>query len=286
MKTTLRTSLCTIGFLAILVLVGRVQADWITLQNPVDSYGKVSNTPAGICAAAATINSFVYLRTQYPTAFQGLLPDWDGDGDVDNDDYVTSRDKIANGWTHDGSVRKGIYGIGSGMPDKDWWETKVYWIEDFGPGFTVLDGQVYNRPGCTDWHRGNVLENTYPQWAFLWNELEHKEDIELGIYPKTGGAGHAITLTSLKFNDLGSPGNGRWDPATEEAKIDYLDPNDTSQVKWATVSLTGSRLEFEWWQDSQTWYIDHAWTESIPEPATLGLLALGGFILARRRRAA
>ena len=51
---------------------------------------------------------------------------------------------------------------------------------------------------------------------------------------------HAVTLTSLKFEDDNT--NGQWDSATEDAWVDYVDPNDPTKRTWSEVSVGANGL--------------------------------------------
>jgi hypothetical protein len=228
---------------------------------------------AGICGAAAAVNSFVFLRNTYPKTYGSLIPDWDKDGDVDEDDQTESRDLLANGWS---DTRTGMYGPDGGTP-MSIWEYKNYWFDDFAPGRTHFSGQIHR--DVKSWYRGGMLTgNKYPTWDFLWRELSEGEDIELLILPEDGGSGHVVTLTGLSFDD--KDGDGVWDQtatglAKELSNMIYLDPNDVSKKQQPILSLDGERLEFEWWGDKRVWYVEGAFSESVPVPAT-GWLVLSG----------
>lgn len=101
-------------------------------------------------------------------------------------------------------------------------------------------------------------------------------------------AGHAITLTGLCWDDTDE--DKKWDPEETAKKILYADPNqdDWKAPMEGDVNITGGRIEFTWWQDEKTWYVDHAWSESpIPEPASMivwaTLAALGAIVASRRK---
>jgi hypothetical protein len=240
--------------------------------------GQVPNTSGGICAAAADINSFIYLWNHFPQVYgtTNLLPDWDGDGIVTQSDYVTSRDKLAYGWEHNGTSRPGIYGDEYNYGTaKLIWEHTLYWFEDFAPGTTVFDGQL-NQNGA-GWHGGRGLETSYPKWSFLWDSLAAAVDVELGLLPLVSGDGHAVTFTGMAFNDL--DGDGRWDANETVEKIGFLDPNKLGEMTWADVSTgSGGRIQFRWGPDQNTYYLYRAFTEgpiNVPEPAiAVSLLTL------------
>ncbi|MCC6474843.1 MAG: hypothetical protein IT514_14000 [Burkholderiales bacterium] len=253
-------------------------ADWIGIQLPYNQFGHLENV-GGNCAPTATANSFQYLQNRYGAGAGNLIP---GAGT----DLASARDKLINGWTNaKGEVRAGMGDCGAS--ERSWWETKSYWVTDFGSSHVKVDGQVKltGANPFAGWYWGDVLENVSPTWDFLWREISHGEDIELGI--RYAGGAHAITLTSLKFDDTN--GNMAWD-AGEARKLDYLDPNDTSKLFEAdlTYNVTEARLEFVWdngqKNSNKQSHIALAYTESVPAPGVLLLLALGLSLLWFRAR--
>lgn len=255
--------------------------------------GQVVNDVRAICAAAASINSFVYLRNHFPSVYANtnLLPDWDGDGVLTQSDYNESREKLASGWQVGGNPRRdGIYGrdIGKGSAQAVWEET-YYWLEDFAPGTSVVSGRIYANDLVHQWAGGETLETSnpwYPQWDFLWDSLVAAQDIGLGI-SSSGYGSHAVTLTGLAFDDV--DGDGLWDPGETPQKIGFSDPNNVSKQMVADVTIGFlNRIEFTWWQNSQTYYIYRAFTEGpkpVPEPAmAVSLVTLLAFGVARLRR--
>ena len=254
--------------LGLLVGASSVSAAWVTIQQDYNLYGHLENK-GGNCAPTATANSFQYLQNRYGARAGNLIP---GAGT----DLASARDKLINGWTNaNGDVRAGMGDCGASQ--KSWWETKALWVQDFGTSHVKIDGQVRVNGGANPfagWYRGDLLEDIFPQWDFLWSELSHGEDIELG-FRFAGNGAHAITLTSLKFDDVN--GNNIWNVG-EARKLDYLDPNDTSKLFEADLSLLPSgALRFLWDNGVNTArnvFIDLAYTESVPEPGTLLLFAI------------
>jgi len=242
------------------LLATSAQAELVFFEKNFAEMGQVPNAGSGICAAAANINSLVYLRNHFPGVYAdtNLIPDWNEDNTVDFSDELTSRDKMAFGWEHGGIERSGIYGSGNTGTAQQIWEATYWWFEDFAPGTSVLDGQTWSS-GMATWEGGEVLEGTYPKWKFLWDSLVAQLDIELGIVPTTVGISHAVTLTGLAFDDL--DGDGWWDADEEPKQIGFLDPNKVSEQTWADVTYSYGRLEFEWWQTGGTYYIYRAFTE-------------------------
>ncbi|KPK49024.1 MAG: hypothetical protein AMK72_05550 [Planctomycetes bacterium SM23_25] len=283
-----------VGWLAAAVVLGPAAGAWATctwvdVQLPYNQFGHLWNTedgtatgtPKGWCAPTAIANSFKFLETRYPTIYDQKLT---------AGDLLGTRNLLQGGWlSPDNELRNGT-GCGN---DKDIWETKMYWIEDFAPGTTVFGGMVF-KPGTdlSEWYGGSVLQNAYPTFDFLWGELEHKEDIELGFWwemevvqpdgtKKKEKVGHMVTLTSLKFCD---DGDGVWEPATEQAKLDFIDPNNPTGLTWDTLTLSGGALHFDYTHGGTDYdaTIDLAYAESpVPEPLTMAGLLLGVGCLAR-----
>jgi hypothetical protein len=272
---------------AAILTASRAHADsWIEVQLPRDQFGDLWNTDDGTkdgngvpwCAPTAIVNSFQFLQNRYPGVYdKKLIPGTP----------LEARNQLQKGWTlPDGTKR-----TGTGCGDvKDVWQAKVHWVEDHAPKSTIFDGMVdYPGEDLSKWYGGSVLTNGAPTWDFLWTELSHKEDVELGFYWTMGGTkvGHMVTLTSLKFLDSG---NGVWDPGTEQAKIDFIDPNNPTNLTWGDLTKTGSSLGFKYTyggvQYDTTIYIAYA-ESPIPEPLTLAGLGLGlcglvGYIRKRR----
>lgn len=288
---------CAIGVLLWTALA--VQADWIGAKSGgaadpesptwqplhLADYGQEKNISGryirdgndlvdlhgGICAAVATMNSFVYLENRYPQVYQNQP--------LTGGDPQSATTALASGW----GTRAGMYGMDPNDPtsakDRRIWENKVYWLEDKAPGKTTLAGQYYR--STVGWHRGDALQgDTYPTWEFLWSELARCEDVEIAF------DSHCVTLVDLFFND--QDGDGERDPG-EATKLGYLDPNPqagnthpNNQFQITDLLFEGGRLRFEWWQDSKNWDIEFAFAESpIPEPATL-LLVVCSWMFRRR----
>lgn len=288
-----RTNYFLFFFLLVSVILnpGIVKAEWIYREMPLIEFGSVKNNRASpICAAVATANSFVYLQNHYPDIYgQSLILDG-------NPEHTVIA--LAYGWENSsGIVRSGMYGHDNPFHPQDIWEQKVHFIEDFSPGTTIFDGQI-KVPETIDlfsWHRGEILEDKYPTWNFLWRQIEHGEGVEIGICPiGGGGTGHVLTLTDLSFNDAEDGGlydNGRWDLG-EPRKISFLDPNpNILGIQHQITDITSDRLDdglqFNWWVYNGTYEITFAFSESavpLPLPGALWLLGSGLAILLGFRR--
>lgn len=280
----------SIRLLAAVVFMGvlsfTASAALIQLQLPYLEYGHVYNTDSGMaggnpvpwCAPTATANSFQFLEKHYPLILPGQP--------LTGGNVIGLRNQLATGWIGADNIQHpGMIVSPQGSSDQSWWEHKVWWIEDHVPANTIVfGGMIESDP--TSWYRGGDLIQGSPTWNFLWQEVADGEDVEIKIDIGTSVA-HVLTLTSMNFDDINN--NLVWDPG-EARMIDYIDPNNPSQLFQATVSanLVGSRLEF-WWNNGGAnlpprWAtIEGAYTESVPEPTVLGLLVLGMLTLLHRR---
>lgn len=264
---------------ALLVIAPLAQSAMVGVQLNYADFGHLENFGSA-CFATSVANSMRYLENRYPTVYNGALT---------GNDLEAARDRLRDGWTSPGGVNR----AGTGCPGtfQSQWEGKVHYFEDFAPGTTTFAGMIDPRIGTNGWYRGNLLANALPTFEFLLNELMHGEDVEIGFFK--GQLSHAVTLTSLFFDDLN--GNLMWDAATEAAKIDYLDPNHTDQLYQSALTLAGGFLTFNWNNGGANAPVNGvqifmAYAESpAPEPTTLLLLGLALLLLMLRapaRRAA
>ncbi len=270
-----RKNISILGCLFVgLIAVSASHAGWVDVNLAPDYWkykqkypgyeGYLENTTIngnGACAATSMINSFWYLQNEFPTIYttgHKLLPD---------DNLTDARN----------SLHKRIWAGGS---FSDIWEEKIKWFERYNaPG--VFKGMYYN--SVDGWYKPDgLIGNNWPTWDFLWKELSHKEDIE--IFVENSYTNHVLTLTSLHFNDKNN--NKKWDIG-EERKIDYLDSN--TPWKFTTKDLRENSDGSLGFQNLEGVTLDAVWiygafSESVPEPATVLLLGLGGIALFRRRR--
>lgn len=283
MKVYQRTNfVAAVLFAGVLIPVFTANAGYIEITLPYAKYGHVYNTdsglaggnPIGYCAPTATANSFVFLENQYPSVYGNSLTPAPEPGDIN------LRNRLATGWMSPGGTKRtGMYNPGSGgSSDKDWWEHKVWYIEDFAPNTTVFSGMIEANPA--GWHDAADLIQGSPTWGFLWQEVADAENVEIKINIPGESLAHALTLTSMKFNDAND--NHQWDVG-EARWIDYLDPNDPSQLFTGAVqpNLAGTRLEFYWdnlgANDPRWVTISGAFSESpVPEPVNVALAIFGG----------
>lgn len=248
----------------------------ISIQLDYDLFGHVKNTPAGVCAATSVINSFQFLMNRYPTVYgkTDLIP---GAGT----DIVEARDKLDGGWIYNDTWRPGMGAVAGQLTHQRIWESKIWWVEDFAPNTTVFDG-MYFMPGTdlSTWYHGEVLDNAFPTWEFLWVELSHGEDIEIAFDKPGTSLSHQISLTSLKFDDVND--NKKWD-AGETRWLDYLDPNNPTKLFEAVLEFneTYKYFMFDWNNGGANNPVEDvrifsAMSESpIPEPSTIFLMGFG-----------
>jgi hypothetical protein len=244
-------------------------------QLEVPGWGEVA------CAPTAAVNSFVYLQNRYPLHYdQKLVPDSDGDGDIDHADMIAvvqilgTSDYMNTILDNGTRLDRFVYG-------------KEKYIEERAGGVTIYSGQTswswvgaQFPPPC--W----VQTSTDPTWEWLYAQLVSCEDVEIGIYQvlvgnstEEGLGAHAVTLTSFHWCDLDCDGvidrnEGAW--------IDFIDPWTgayTTTPIWQTAF--GSSIYTAYFGES---YIAWGISESMPEPGAALLLGLGLALLIRRAR--
>ncbi len=124
--------------------------------------------------------------------------------------------------------------------------------------------------------------------------MADREDVEIGISP-TKGIGHALTLTSLHWNDANGDGIIQ---QTENATLDAIDPANPNAGTNGTIDLSI-------WQTGNansiinTTYGGAAYTLTVvtaesPDPSLVplpaaawgGMVLMGGFVARKLRRKA
>ena len=171
--------------------------------------------------------------------------------------------------------------IPGGTTAQGFWEGKVDYVNHYAPGTTTFEGMV--DPGFVPfgWKYNSWLQFALPTFDWLWTQLSAEQDIELGI-DFGSDLGHALTLTSLCFNDINY--SGRWDP-NEAMMFDYIDPNNpTAPSPDIPLTLGIGGLHFNY--KGVDTRIRLAYAES-PEPSVVIslLVGVGSFAgLLRRRR--
>jgi hypothetical protein len=258
------------------------------VQHQLGDYGVPVDNLGPSCAPSATANSFQYLVGRYPGKYGGTNL-------IRNGDPLETRNELAAGWFPGGpgvggrrdGMDFGNPGLGTGgASDKDWWQVKLQWINDFAPGTTTVAGMVDNAD-APNWIGGSNLTVGAPTFDFLLAQMLEGEDVEIAFQILDGpdaGEGHAVTLAGITSDDS----SGR-----VVRTISYLDPNNTSHLIPAELTTgTDGSLGFTWDNGRNARAnvrIRLAYAESpLPEPstATLVVLALpfliGAHILGRR----
>lgn len=267
-----KSALGPVAVLLPMLLASGAQAAFIGPQLPYLEFGLLTN-PGGLCASTATINGFVYLHNRDPGV--GLIPGAGKEGELSS-----SRDALANGWTFEGEKRAGM-GASAGpciANEQSIWEAKAHWTDDFGPPDGLpLSGMVHeSEDKIKDWFDGQFLTSGFPTWDFLLDSLIRKEAVELVL--RGTAFAHAVTLTSLQWDDTNS--NGVWN-GTEARKIDFLDPNNTLALFDATLTLANDgSLNFRWnngVDPPKNVSITAAYAEDISEPRTILLFLFAVF---------
>jgi len=275
-----------LGFAFLSFFSAAASANIISLQRDYNQYGHLSNE-GDSCACTSAVNSMLYLMNTHPGVADTLITDVDGNAVITDVDLHFARDELRDGWTNSSGVAR--TGMGAPAGRKDIWEQQIYWTEDMAPTvrfiFSGMTGFAVDDPST--WYRGGSLVKGMPTFDYMWEQLAAGEDVELGIYGAT--IAHAIVLTSLKFDDLDA--DSMWDSASEMGWVDYLDPNNPSQLFERQMWANGDgSLGFNWFNNGantpEDVYIGRAYSKSIPEPETYALFALGllALVYTRRRR--
>ncbi len=264
-KSKILICFCTAA-LAICLLTAPANAIWAEVKKDYNDFGHLANTAIdgnGACAATSMINSFKYLENKYPKVYDHkLIPDGN---------LISARDLLHNK----------IWANGPNDVWKNCWGEKVKWFEDHNAPVSLHGMYMGSTAG---WYKPTgLVGGIYPTWGFMWEMLQACEDVEIfinyGNQDPNKAIGHALTLTSLKFNQ----------DNPNQRKIDYLDSNNPTQLFEADATEAGDGTIYFRWNNGGAnpptdVYISGAFAESVPEPATILLLSFGGLALLRRRR--
>ncbi len=261
-------------------------AGTVSYSLDITKFGKLDNS-GNQCGNTTSTNAFMFLQNTYTDVYKGdnrIIRDKDG---AITADLAKTRDALGGGW---GNKAGGRAGMGTnGTTVEKWWASNVSWLEDWAPGKTRYDGQMFGETDATSWSKGADVEAIYPTFQFMWDSLNHKAGIELNIIDVPFKKAHAMTLVGMAFDDKND--DKKW-TKDEKLTMTVVDPNDPTQLDKKNIQPielsvgTDGRFEFKWWQDQGQWYIDSAMTQvAVPGPATW-VLAAGsmGLCMPRRRR--
>lgn len=193
-------------------------------------------------------------------------------------------------YLEDFTGQDGLGYTGPSTPSDPIYPAGVDWWIDVKDGYFTAS---------SDWFRvddigGDEMFNAHdPGGPAIWYtptiDISGYTDLELSIYVYT--ASNDIGEESNDWRIYYSVDGGSevlvfdaddvWGPVTGE--------NDGIPQQTVTASIpTGSELNVWVYTDTRSGVITLAWDDvmvtGVPEPATLGLLAMGGLVLARRRR--
>lgn len=239
----------------------------------------INNGPVA-CAPTATVNSFEYLQSTYPN-----IP---GIANLVGNPITTIN-------TLEGARYMNL-NPASGVSAQNLVAGKEQWISDQGlSGQLTVEGQASD--ALTADNAGTLpgMSNTIPTAAFLYNQLNAGQDVELGflwwnpaLNSGRGGyaGGHVITATGITY-----------DQTTGTAvSINFIDP-------WGHINLTGAVTQHNGYMElsysggaasagSDPDDPDHvsqgdiaiiAAESPVPEPTAAAILVLSAVALMRRR---
>jgi hypothetical protein len=260
--------------------------------------GPSSSNGNQYCAPTATMNSFMFLQKQYPWLESELYVTgttrayYDGDHLNPNPPPTYIYPNILNNYVPtgmagdrydtDGGILAGMMGTGvnTGTYFSQLVSGKVNYLQTFAPnGGWAFAGRASpslvtaRYAGEPDW-----IQNVPVNAAFLAQQLGENEDVEIWVSQVAKGnilSSHIMTLTSI----MGVPGEDLsldgYDPATGG----FFDYDMTNALDPFGSLVFGDSLADNTVGDGYTGYVlEAAFAESptIPEPATLSLLLLGG----------
>jgi hypothetical protein len=275
--------------LAVCLLSASSYASLYSIYKDATLYGHLSQPEVGdldaayACGPVAVTNSFRYLENKYPRVYNNKLT---GGNLAQTEADLASLMHTQNpGGTYADYLIWGTY---------KYIEDRVHCESDFRALYWPTWGWVNPPDPRPSWVRSGV-----PNWPWLYNELcigkyidpgpggfgnppiipPVEEVVEILMTYASGSDGHYVAVTSFNFND---EQNDRNIAQSDGAKIGFID------------SVTGAYTEVPIWNGTycgyNSLYVDYgggAWITmavSVPEPATLFLLSLGGLALLRKRR--
>jgi hypothetical protein len=218
--------------------------------------------PSWACGPASTANELAYMQHANSVLYPGLLPASDYAGLVSLGNTLAGPSYMAtdniNGTWHDTLIA-----------------ATVSYIESRSPGCTTYAAQDY-----WSWvHKSKPswVQSGTPTWEFLLQDLQAHDAIDILLTYHAGG-GHYVTVNGLTWNDADADDII---DSTENARLYFMNPwtgQEANAHLWQT-SRNGT-LETDY---SSSW-VSTIFAATVPEPATLLLLACGGMALMRRKR--
>jgi hypothetical protein len=226
-----------------------VRAGAIDPSEDFNNFGKQGNcriSGGGICAAAAAINSFIFLENQYPQIYGNKLTP-NVVGAAPNQTDPTDRNAFGV-----------LYYFGTGNPLDRYLADKKLWINSAAPGTTVFNS----------YYVGSADNNRTPTAGDLIKEMQSQEDVEMFV--SGGGIAHAITLTGISCQPLTG------------CVMTYQDPNSPMVQQTSQLTAGAGSLQFVGLPGTGAPYLTTqftiyaAYSESpVPEPSSFILLGTG-----------
>jgi len=229
-------------------------------------YGNISQNTPGIinggdaCVPTATVNSFFFLQNYF--GVNGLGPN---NGLLTSDNATNAVNELGV----DMGLKQGV-----GVSDAGFIAGKLKYLSDHGLNNTI----------SLEYEAVDVGLDITPTWAWIYHQLMATQDVEVGFGWWGGSDGHCVTVSSFSFLDANGDGiidNG------ENAQLDFTDPWDGNHYV-GTLTMSGGSLKLSYVGGAAgagAWgIVNIAVAESVPEPSTLGLLALSGLALLWRRK--
>lgn len=235
-------------------------------QNNQNLINLVGAGVAGVaCGPVAVTNSYRYLENKYPGVYGNNLTG----GNLPQ--------TAANLCGLMGTAPPG----GTFWDDLIWYKMK--YIEARVANKTVYQAMRNPQWNWGIWNDPAAQEPAWvtpilPTWQFIWQELSDYEDLEILLSWSDGG--HFLTVSSFHWDDVDEDGIVDFE---ENATFDYIDPcTGAKGISNLWQNAFGGILETNYNVNGPT--ITMAVSESpVPEPATIVLLAIGGFVLCRRK---
>jgi hypothetical protein len=224
-------------------------------QLPTELYGTLNQHDLSVsmaCGPASTANALAYMRNANSALYFNLLPTPDYSNLVSLGNTLAGPSYMGtdsvNGTWHDNLIA-----------------STVRYIEEYAPNQTTYAAQDY-------WSWSHQTQPTWvqsiiPTWEFLYQNILAGDAIEILLTYHAGG-GHSVTVNGLAWND--SDNDSVIDSA-EDAQLYFMDPwTGTEQYAHIWQTSRNSSLETDY---SNSW-VSTAFAVTVPEPTSLGILAM------------
>ncbi|MBX3410218.1 MAG: PEP-CTERM sorting domain-containing protein [Phycisphaeraceae bacterium] len=223
---------------------GRVDQANVSMPNSVtNELGGGANS----CVPTSVGNGLRFLQTTYPAVYgTAIVPGLTVDTAVDIGRNFTST-------TSD-----------LGTTGANWVAGRQNYVEAKKPGVSQY--------GSTENNFVAFMTTWFPRYAAM----------EIGILPRDGGIGHALTLTGFRWNDLNNDG--------------IIQQNENAILRLIDPFAPAGNLEMSLWKDGADYRVTYSGIDYnlvlmnavsptvIPAPGSFALLGMGTLVAVRRRR--